>query len=187
MMDFDFVGGISWRDVVLVVAALIGVYLVLSVIRLFKVAGRRRDGAQQEGKGELSGWEPYSQHPEQTAQPVSAEAVPQFANELARSNVEVELQSLRRESAHLREELARLAEEISRLKATRHVSPTYNEAMTLAQQGMPATGIAGHCGISIGEAELVAALARSGSEFERHEQGEVRDERNTDYGNRPHG
>ena len=63
----------------------------------------------------------------------------------------------------------------------------YSEAMVLARQGMAANGIAGHCGISIGEAELVAALARGTSEFERHEQGEDRDERNTESGNRFHG
>jgi hypothetical protein len=173
MMDFDFIGGIGWRDIVLVVAAMIGVYLVLSVIRLFKVAGKHHDSAEPESKHSLPGRRSAAAA---EAQPSPPAQVPEFADELARSNVEVELERLRRESAHQREELARLAEEISRLKAARNVSPLYNEAMTLAQQGMPATGIAGHCGISIGEAELVAALARSGSEFERHEQGEVRDE-----------
>jgi hypothetical protein len=186
-MDFEFLGSIGWRDIVLVVAAMIGIYLVLSVMRLFQVAGKRRHGTQAGGKGRFSGWEPYASQQEKAVQPLAPEMLSDFAEQLARSNVEVELQSLRRESADLREELVRLAEEIARLKATRHVSPTYNEAMTLAQQGVPAAGIAGHCGISIGEAELVAALARSGTEFERQEQGEVRDERNTDYGNRPHG
>ena len=40
------------------------------------------------------------------------------------------------------------------------MSPLYNEAMVLAQKGVDAAGIAGQCGISIGEAELVAALSR---------------------------
>jgi hypothetical protein len=174
MMDFDFISGIGWRDAVLGVAALIGVYLVISVIRLFQVAGKGRDGDEQGGK--LSGWKSHSTVEAPRLEPTPAVPGPKFAEELARSNVEVELERLRRESANQREELARLAEELSRLKATRNVSPLYDEAMTLAQQGMPAVGIAGHCGISIGEAELVAALARGGSEFERHEQGEVRDE-----------
>jgi hypothetical protein len=191
MMDLDFIDGIGWRDVVLVLAAMVGVYLVLSLMRLFQVVGKRRDGEKQEAKRRLSGWEIY---PPQEAQassqvppsvPVASE--PDFARELAKSNTEVELERLRRESAQLREEVARLAEEIALLKATRNVSPLYNEAMTLAQQGMPAAGIAGHCGISIGEAELVASLARSGSEFERQERGEERDERHTDTGNRFHG
>jgi len=81
----------------------------------------------------------------------------------------------------------RLTGEVSRFKATGNMSPLYNEAVVLAQQGMAANGIAGHCGISIGEAELVVALARGGAEFERHEQGEVRDERNSESGHRFHG
>lgn len=191
-MDFDFIGGIGWRDLVLVLAAMIGVYLALSVMRLFQVGGRHRRGDKHEAKRTFSGWEPYSSHqgPEPQPEPphrVSTPSEPEFAQALARSSVEAELQALRRESAELREEVTRLAEEVSRLKASRNVSPLYNEAMTLAQQGMPADGIAGHCGISIGEAELVAALARGGSEFERHEQSEDRDERNTDSGNRPRG
>ncbi len=185
MTDFDFIDGIGWRDVILVLAAMIGVYLVLSVMRLFQVGSRRRDGDQQAAKHRLSGWTPFAPAGEvQVAPqtPPSAPAVPEqeFARELAKSNIEVELERLRRESAHQRDELARLAEEVSQLKASRNVSPLYNEAMALAQQGMSAAGIAGRCGISIGEAELVASLARSGTAFERHEQGEDRDERNTD-------
>jgi hypothetical protein len=179
MMDVDIISGIGWRDIVLVVAAMIGVYVLVSVMRLFKVTGKRSSGVPQEPTRGFSGWQPYSSRQGLTAQPVSTEAAPEFAAELARSSVEVELEQLRRESAHQREQLARLAEEIALLKAARNVSPLYNEAMTLAQQGVSADGIAGHCGISVGEAELVAALARGRNEFGRHEQGEARDERNT--------
>jgi len=184
MMGFDFMSGVNWRDIVLAMAALIGVYLVLSVLRLFQVSGRRRDGSKKETMSGVSGWE--SQAPESRPVPAdSAAMMPEtkFSEELARSSVDAELDNLRREGAHLREELARLTEEVSRLKAARNVSPLYNEATALAQQGMPAAGIAGHCGISVGEAELVAALARGGVEFERHEQGEDRNERNIHSGN----
>ncbi|MCK9386840.1 MAG: DUF2802 domain-containing protein [Sulfuritalea sp.] len=187
-MSLEFMSGVNWRDVVLALAALIGVYLVLSVMRLFQVGGRHHGGAKKEARSRFSGWEPYSSHQGPEPQPVPADTAtmvsePKFTEELARSNVDVELDRLRRESVQLREELARLTEEVSRLKAARNVSPLYNEATALAQQGMPAAGIAGHCGISIGEAELVAALARGGSEFERQEQDEVRDERNIQSGN----
>lgn len=193
MMDFDFISRIGWRDVVLVLAAMIGVYLVLTVMRLFQVTGKRRGGGKQDEGHRLSGWELYPPGDAQMAPqtPLPTPATPEqdqvFADELAKSNIEVELERLRRESARQREEIARLVDEVSQLRATRNVSPLYNEAMTLAQQGMPPAGIAGHCGISIGEAELVASLARSGTEFERHEKGEDRDERNTDSGNRYHG
>ena len=177
MMDFEVMGGIGWRDIVLVIAAVIGVYLLVSVGRLFRVGGKRGPAP---GASLAPGETPPSPA-------VSAEPIPEFAEELARSNVEGELERLRRDSAQLREEMARLGEEVARLKATRNVSPLYNEAMTLAQQGLSPAGIAGRCGISIGEAELVAALVRGGSEFERHEPGEDCDERNTDSGNRPPG
>lgn len=179
MMDFDIISGIGWRDIVLVLAAMMGVYVMVSVLRLFTVTSKRRSGVPPEPKRGFSGWQPYSERQGLAVQPVPTPAVPEFAEELARSSVEVELERLRRESAHQREELARMGEEIARLKAARNVSPLYNEAMTLAQQGVSADGIAGHCGISVGEAELVAALVRGKNEFGRHEQGEDRDERHT--------
>lgn len=196
MTDFDFIAGIGWRDVVLVVAALIGVYLALLVMRLFHVAAKRPGGKTPDAGVRLSGWEIYPSTASQTLShetptepvvPAAPEQDQAFARELAKSSVEVELERLRREGVHLRHEVSRLADEVAQLKASRNVSPLYNEAMTLAQKGMPAEGIAGRCGISIGEAELVASLARSGSEFERHERNEERDERNTDSGNRHFG
>lgn len=187
MTDFDFMAGIVWRDLVLVAAAVIAIYLALSVMRLLQMASRRRRAAQQSPVVEFSAAEPHVPVVEPQASSWPPAPVPEFAAELARSNVESELHSLRRECAQLREGMARLTEDVARIKATGNMSPLYNEAMVLAQQGMPADGIAGHCGISIGEAELVAALARGGSQFERHEPGEDRDERNTDSGNRPHG
>jgi len=160
-MDLGFITGMGWRDLVLVAAALLGVYLALSVMRLFQVGGKRRRPLAQASEISLDF---------NFSEPDVADAPgPGFADELARSSLEVEVTRLRREGTQLREELARLSEEVSQLKATRNVSPLYNEAMSLAQQGMPADGIAGHCGISIGEAELVAALARSDSGFNRQD------------------
>lgn len=179
MMGLDLLGGMGWRDAVLMAAAVIGVYLVLSVMRLFQVAGKSRDSLPAEPKRGLFGRQAA------VGLAVGDEPGIGFAGELARTTVEVELQQLRRECAAMRQEMDGLIEEVARLKAARNVSPLYNEAMALAQQGMAVDGIAGHCGISIGEAELVAALARGASEFEQHEHGEDRDERNTDSGSRP--
>ena len=182
-MDFDFLAGIGWRDLVLVLAAGIGVYLALSVLRLFRVSGKSGSVVPPQVAPSISPWPPQEAPP--PAEPTAAE--PEFFRELARTNVEAELDRLRRECARMREEMAGMAAEITRLKLNRGTSPHYNEATALAQQGMPPAGIAGQCGISIGEAELVAALARGGTEFERHEQDEDRDERNTHSGNRTHG
>lgn len=82
-----------------------------------------------------------------------------FANELRQTQLETEVGYLRRESERLREELAEVHAELALLKSARNVSPLYSEAASLAQKGVPADGIAGQCGISLGEAELVAALA----------------------------
>lgn len=56
--------------------------------------------------------------------------------------------------------------EIEQIKAARAVSPQYNEALALAQKGMRPPDIAEACGISIGEADLVCALARGRREGE---------------------
>jgi hypothetical protein len=179
----------GWRDGVLVVVACAGIYLVLMVLRLLKVGKARRAAAGNEGataSGPIFGSEPMvdlsQQLPrdffippqEPTAPPAGraaegaaiAAAEADFARHLARSSVEMEMQQLRRESATLHDEVVSLREELSSLKAARNVSPLYSEAMSLAQRGVPADGIAGQCGISLAEAELVAALARGQSSEE---------------------
>lgn len=98
--------------------------------------------------------------PARPAPVAEAAPEPEFARELARTGMEAELQVLRRESAELRRVLDEVREELAVLKAARNVSPLYNEAMALAQRGVGADGIASQCGISLAEAELVAALAR---------------------------
>ncbi len=88
-----------------------------------------------------------------------------FPGQLARSslerNLEVEVSHLRQETQQLRAEVAQLALEVRQLKIVHNASPVYAEAVTLAQQGVSTADIADRCGISLGEAELVAALAQS--------------------------
>ena len=88
-----------------------------------------------------------------------------FPGQLARSSLErsleVEVSHLRKETQQLRAEMARLALELRQLKIVHNTSPMYAEAVTLAQQGVSTADIADRCGISLGEAELVAALAQS--------------------------
>ncbi len=81
----------------------------------------------------------------------------QFGEQMVKSGIEAEL-------AELRGEIAALKEEVSLLKAARHVSPQYGEAMALAQQGMAAQQVAERCGISVAEAEMVCALSRAKDE-----------------------
>jgi hypothetical protein len=178
------------RNLILMVAALAAVYFIYSLLRLLRMGRKRRPVAApipsnvlatqvSEAKAGFLRKEPQlvlqagptaesSSRPTAEMSPVPA---PDFAHELTRSTLEIEVQSLRREMHGVRTELAQLAAQVQQLKATQGVSPLYSEAMTMAQQGVTAAGISDRCGISLGEAELVAALAKGGydSPFPFHE------------------
>jgi len=95
-----------------------------------------------------------------------------------------EVQALRDEVATLRRALVSLQEELDMVKAAQTVSPLYNEAVGLAQHGIDAEGIAARCGISIAEAQLVAALASHHGDEDRL----LDDPYGDDYGTeKPHG
>ena len=83
-----------------------------------------------------------------------------FAAQLTQKTMEAEVRQLREQLAESREEIQRMREEMDRLSAAQKVSPLYNEAMALAIRGVDAAGVAGRCGISIAEAELVVALSK---------------------------
>jgi len=79
----------------------------------------------------------------------------------------VELQQLRQdmaklqqESAELRRELAAVREQLNAMANAQTVSPEYNEALVLARRGLSVETIAGRCGISVAEAELVHSLVQ---------------------------
>lgn len=88
-----------------------------------------------------------------------------FSEQLERSSLErsleFEVSHLRKETQQLRAEVTQLTVEVRQLKIVHNTSPMYAEAVTLAQQGLSTADIADRCGISLGEAELVAALAQS--------------------------
>jgi hypothetical protein len=106
--------------------------------------------------------------PKENLQPINTDQrpEPEFVRPQPRSGVEAELQLLRDELARLSDQVAEVLEDVELLKSSRNVSPLYSEAMGLAQQGHDARSIAGRCGISIGEAELVVALSRKEQGFD---------------------
>ena len=178
MIDFSM---LEARDYILLVAAPLVICGVFAVLRLLQLgaprgrpdATRRPEGspagapllvARAEVHGDAARGESQGRGAAQTASvSVHAEesaSIPDFPRELARSSLQLEFQQLRQEVAQLRQETKHLAAEVWNLKTARNVAPIYGEAMTLAQQGEPPAGIAAQCGISVGEAELVAALAR---------------------------
>ena len=83
-----------------------------------------------------------------------------FAAQLTQKTLEAEVRQLRDQLVESREEIQRMREEMGRLSAAQKVSPLYNEAMAMAVRGVDAAGVAGRCGISIAEAELVVALSK---------------------------
>ena len=128
--------------------------------------------------------------PQQSPQPQQAQAQPQRRNAYAYEPPELNLQPshlsaridaveqqmvlIRQGILEIRTQLAQFTEsttqELERLRNMQTVSPMYNEAMRLAGSGYNAQEIAQRCGITLAEAELVTALARSQGDF--HNGGE---------------
>jgi hypothetical protein len=193
MMHAAFLAGIGWRDVVLLLAAMVGVYLVLSVMRLFEMAAKRRDSLRPASGPGFSAWEPDFAPQAQAPQP--RQLSPELARMLAQARIEGELQRLRSESMRLNEVLANVAEDVARLKVARGMTPACGEAIALAPQGVPAGAMGGVMG-GQRNYRLLRHLQRRGAtagcantqpyEFERHEQGEDRNGRDIESGSRAH-
>lgn len=175
------------RDLIILaiaVASIYLVYLLLALLRLrrgrqladatlwpesslFGGAGQDSDVASFRGMPrEEPQFFPPAQTPSTPApRPAAVDnklaAAGNFSSELARSAAESEIRQLRHEVTQLRTSMLQLTEEMRQLKTARNISPLYNQAMALAQQGASAEGIAERYGISLGEAELVVALAHS--------------------------
>lgn len=181
-MDFTQFG---WRDGVLLIAAAIGVYVALTLLRLLQL-GKRKSGRLEftsadaptlfavpgavapapaapvevtPSAPELPFHFPPAPASDMPTAASPAEAPSSFAEALAASQLEQEVRQLRAEVAALREELLDL-------QAARRVSPHYADAMALARRGFDARHIAHHCGIALGEAELVMALARGDDDLQ---------------------
>jgi hypothetical protein len=181
-MDFTQFG---WRDGVLLIAVGMGVYVAIMLLRLFQIGKKKRAHldlpnpaptffgstafVSPDAAGEQSAvateFELPFHFPPPPVSPAAAQdlATPApspgpppgttFAETLEASRLEQEVRQLRAEVAALREELLDL-------QAAHRVAPQYADAMALARRGFDARGIADHCGIALGEAELVMALAR---------------------------
>jgi hypothetical protein len=170
-MDFSTFGV---RESIILAVIVAVAYLLVSLLRLafLKRSLRKKKVAKDFERNEdvvygfarsrpsladiaAKGKESSPVEPQQIASPMP------FGDQLFRSSVEVELQQLRSEINSIKDSLAQM-------KASRRISPQYNEAMLLAQRGMSAQGIAGQCSISLGEAELIVALSRNKQEYEDH-------------------
>lgn len=122
---------IGWREAILLALLVAALYFGVASFRLLGL--RRRTVAVP-------------------AAPVEKTATP-ASDALWRAEIDDELR-------RLNDEVSALRQEISQVRALRSVAPQYGDAVGLAQQGMTADAIAERCGISVGEAELILALAR---------------------------
>lgn len=184
--------GLTWRDGVIALIGLLGVYIVLAFLRLNRIrhpaapGGRAADlpplKDQDKTDPDLLG-DVYTRTgtlaPDPEAAPAPAPVTPPrdfawneppaaFGEEKFIEGVERELDQLRDEVAMLRQEFSLLRDEVrnqvSQLKASQNVSPLYSDAMQMAMAGHDAETIAERCGIARAEAELVVALATNRSE-----------------------
>ncbi len=181
----EFIGDFGWREAVVLCIVLLTVYFVIMVLRFMQLprpdAYRYGDLRAPEMRSvppefdappgtALAGiWESPTEpslmpsRPVESRPPKSADvAAPEndFATQLTQKTLESEVRQLRDQLAESRLEISRMREEMSKLSAAQKVSPLYNEAMALAVRGVDAAGVAGRCGISIAEAELVVALSK---------------------------
>lgn len=153
------------RDGLLLAAVLVGIYFVMLWLRLARLRrGKRSVGLPLPPREPAIPQRETADAPE----PVLDEAVPapataasgDFGAALQQRNLETQVQRMNQEMVALRVEVARLQQEVNKANSSRHVSPLYGEAVSYAHQGLDAQAIAVRCGISVGEAELVVALAR---------------------------
>lgn len=144
------------HDAILLCVGVAAAYLVVTVLQLMQLK-RRRPAA-------IVAREPSVGSQALLNADKSSQDALSFSEQLQRTSIEAGLKRLELEVARLHEELQVTQEEVQRLRSERsaqNVAPHYNEAINLAQRGLSAVGIASRCGLSIGEADLVAALARN--------------------------
>lgn len=164
------IAGLALRDLILVLAGLLGIYLVLMVLRLVQIGRHKQVMIEDElavPDADATDDEAPLYRPPSLME--TAPVAPSFGAELQRTNNEQEVRMLREEIVQLRDEVAALHEELDHIKAARNVSPQYADAMSLAQRGLTAQDVADRCGISLGEAELVWALSRGANNFEQED------------------
>jgi len=179
---------LAWRDGVLLLVASAAVYLIIMLLRLTQIGRRRTTIAPPEPtappaapppvppaarKPPLAEADDHQTRAPMREAPRAAAAVQAqnaaspsaFVEHLQWAALDAEVGRMRQDLQALSEEVQVLRRELAMINSSRHVSPHYAEAMTLAQRGHAPQDVADRCGISLGEAELVIALARGPRAF----------------------
>lgn len=167
---------IGLREVIVVLIALIGVYIIYVVARMqwlkrdkLEAAPPMREPGHLDRSpspappvaDDLVEFSPPSRSP--TGESARWETPPPDEGRIRAMQGEIAL--LRDEVDILRGELAAMRQdmkhELGQMRATQGVAPIYGDAMQLAIAGYDPQAIAERCGIARAEAELVVALAKS--------------------------
>ena len=179
-MTFDVLTHLNWRDVLIVIVALLAVYVLVVFLRMRLIKHEKEVGsaaAQSAVAAYAAAREP---EPEPRAERRAApefpwnEPPPEVPGQQVNERLDREVMHLRSEVMHLRGEVGRLRGELSDARdefrreltqdrSVQNVAPIYSEAMEMAMQGHDALTISEHCGVARAEAELVVALVRSRS------------------------
>jgi len=162
-MEFTEFG---WRDALMLAVVAAVAYMAVSLLRLLRLSRARATTGSPAPAASM----PAEAAPAVVEEGGDVQASPQFAEHLverlAWSRLENELKDLRAEVTGLRASLSQLQEGLSQAEAARRISPLYADAAALAQRGYDARGIAGECGISVAEAELVLAMSDGSKNFD---------------------
>ena len=165
---------LGWREGLLALILLVGVYMLLLLWKMGRINRRQAPVVAPLPQ------EPRSAEPEPAAarpdfpdtEPSWAPPSGDFAREAFMDGVERELEQMREEidalrgaMAGLREEVAGLREELQQealsVRAVQNASPLYSDAMQMAMLGHDPLTISERCGIARAEAELVVALVKN--------------------------
>ena len=132
---------IPWREILLIIIALLAVYAAVELVALVRLRWPRR----------------WSRRAPERPQ-VESGAEPEF---VVAAPLRAEIAELRRQVDQLRAELDAARQSSALTAPAGAASGPHQKAVHLAQSGASADEIAAACGISRGEAELIAALHQS--------------------------
>ena len=168
---------LGWREAVVGLIALLGLYILIVMLRLKRLGLRKEEKppvvaepvvTPPSAENDDAHPEPTYSRPEKPAFAWNEPPAKDFAEEQYFKAVERELEQLREEVGTLRHEFAALREEmrgqVGQIRASQHMSPLYSDAMQMAMLGHDAETIAERCGIARAEADLVVALAHNRTE-----------------------